>query len=51
MSNTDKLITPFGEIIILVDGASFPYQADKGKSTKEFCPDEVREEFLSYMET
>ena len=39
MSNADKLITPFGEIKILIAGVSFPYHADKGKSTKEFCSD------------
>ena len=39
MIKTDKLKTPFGEIKILIDGAAFPYHADKGKITKEFCSD------------
>ena len=39
MATTDKLMTPFGEIKILIDGASVPYQAEKGRDTKEFYSD------------
>ena len=39
MSKTDKLITPFGEIKILIDGVSIPYHADKEEIIKEICPD------------
>ena len=39
MATTDKLMTPFGEIKILIDGVSVPYQADEGRTTKEYCAD------------
>ena len=42
MSNTDKLITPFGEIKILIDGASFPYHADNGKSFVQIFWGDIR---------
>lgn len=34
-----KLVTPFGEISILIDGREVPYTALKGKGIEDLCPD------------
>lgn len=35
----EKLITPFGEIKILIDGISVPYYVREGKNPDVRCPD------------
>lgn len=34
----EKLITPFGEITILIDGTPANYRADEGRKTEVLCP-------------
>ena len=41
------LKTPFGEIVVTVDGKAIPYIIQEGKETKEECPDVLGRKYIS----